>query len=444
VKLPNLRTKIHKHQLLLIAILVFSILTRLWRLNYPSQEYFDEVYHLPAVRLIVNNDPRAYQWWHEPIAEVGNNVNNHDWLHPPLAKLIQAGFIKIFSDTPFAWRLPSALAGVGLVATVYFLAQQIFSQVYASKEKLAKLGLLSAFLTAVSGLVLVQSRIAMNDIFLSLWLCLALLFYWRFYCCWQKTENKNLILTGIFLGLALATKWSAVFLMVFLLSATLLATFKNKKFKILPLSFFSLLLLPVVIYFLSYSQMFFQGKNLQDFAQLHQQIIWYQTHRQEGHAYASTPMQWLLNIRPVWYWQDQQLNISQTANIYALENPVWHLLGLSAVGYFLLFWWKKRFQSRARAKLYLFLLAVYGVVFLPWLVSPRVMFYFHYLPVVPFLAIILAEFLQSAVKKYSKVMYWLAIFLIFAGFLAFYPHWTGLPIANTWAQTVYFAVQSWK
>ena len=144
------RIKIQKHHLLLTAILVFSILTRLWRLSYPAQEYFDEVYHLPAVRLIVNNDPRAYEWWHAPIAEVGNQINNHDWLHPPLAKLIQAGFIKIFSDTPFFWRLPSAFAGVGLVATVYLLAQQVFSQVYTSKEKFVKLGLLSAFLTATT------------------------------------------------------------------------------------------------------------------------------------------------------------------------------------------------------------------------------------------------------------------------------------------------------
>ncbi len=435
------RIKIQKHHILLTVILVFSILTRLWRLSYPAQEYFDEVYHLPAVRLIVNNDPRAYEWWHAPIAEVGNQINNHDWLHPPLAKLIQAGFIKIFSDTPFFWRLPSAFAGVGLVATVYLLAQQVFSQVYTSKEKFVKLGLLSAFLTATSGLVLVQSRIMMNDIFLSLWLCLAVVFYWH----WQKrAKDLNLVLIGIFLGLGLATKWSAIFLLIFLLGVISFTALKNKKLKIFMLSCFCLVLLPLFVYLLSYTQMFLQGKTFQDFIKLHQQIIWYQTHRQEGHAYASAPTQWLFNIRPVWYWQDQQLENSQTANIYLLENPVWHLLGLSAVGCFLFYWWKTRDKTQTKTKLYSFLLAVFGLVFLPWLASPRVMFYFHYLPAVPFLAIILAEFLESELKNFSKVLYWLAIFLILVGFLVFYPHWTGLPVAKTWAQTVYFAIQSWQ
>lgn len=464
MKLANFKLKIHKHHFILIAILIFSLATRLWRLSIPSQEYFDEVYHLPAVRLIAHNDVRAYEWWHKPISEVGNDINNHDWLHPPLAKLIQASFINFFPDMPFFWRLPSALAGVGLVLVVYFLTKQVFSQLYNSKQKLIKLGLLSAFLTAVSGLLLVQSRILMNDIFLCLWLSSALLFYLR----WQKkasvfaldkneTKNKNLILTGVCLGLAIATKWSGIFLLGFLLILSIVLIFKNlrnKSLKFLPLVIFSLLLLPALIYITSYGQMFLQGKNLRDFKELHQQIIWYQTHRNEGHDYASTPIQWLLNTKPVWYWTNSSENslnfcLEQIADIYILENPVWHLSGLLSIVYFLIIIGKEfeinhlRLKT-TRSRLYLFLLMAYGVVFMPWLASPRVMFYFHYLPAVPFLATILAEFLQSVIKKHSQVIYWLIILLIIIGFIVFYPIWTGLPVTNIWVQTIYFAIQSGK
>lgn len=442
-----------KAKLITIVIFFLVILTRFWNLGHPKQEFFDEVYHLPAVRLIARNDPRAYEWWHEPLSDVGNGINSFDWLHPPLAKLIQASFMILLGDSPAIWRLPFALAGLGVIIVIYFLSRQIFQQLKSLREA-KNISWLAVFLASMSGLLLVQSRIAMNDIFLSLWLTLSLLFLFRFQpslLVWQvkvkalkpSEAKKNLLLTGLFLGLALATKWSAVFLLIFILLSILLILIKQKIWKLLPLTIFSLLIVPLVIYLLSYSQMFLQRKSFSYFIQLHQQIFWYHTHRQEGHPYSSKPIQWFFNARPIWYWTDPTLPVTKTANIYALENPVLNVVAIMAVIYLLRIVIKLGVNS-TKTKFYLTLLALYLVSWLPWIFSPRVMFYFHYLPALPILILITAEILTSHLRKFSANIFYTLLLLIFCCYVVFLPHWLGLTVPKIWVKVVYFAVSSWQ
>ena len=134
----------------LFGIGVFALITRLYRLELPAEFVFDERYHVPAVRLMAENDPRAFEWWHGPIY----GFDNHDWL--PLAKYIQALFFQSFGHNAFAWRLPSAVFGVIGVALVFVVAQLAFRKI--------SLSLLAALLLSLDGLWLVQSRVAMNDV----------------------------------------------------------------------------------------------------------------------------------------------------------------------------------------------------------------------------------------------------------------------------------------
>src|SRR3972149_5077604 len=106
----------------LLGIGLFSWLTRTYRLDFPDGYVFDETYHVPAIRLIAANDPRAFEWWHGPIY----SLDNHDWLHPPVAKYIQAGFYNYFGQDAFSWRLASAVFGVAGIGLVYIVAQLVF------------------------------------------------------------------------------------------------------------------------------------------------------------------------------------------------------------------------------------------------------------------------------------------------------------------------------
>jgi hypothetical protein len=70
----------------LSVLLIFSLLLRLFRLSIPQRYIYDEVYHVVTVKAIAANNPDGYEWWHEsPEPDTA-----YDWLHPPLAKLIQA------------------------------------------------------------------------------------------------------------------------------------------------------------------------------------------------------------------------------------------------------------------------------------------------------------------------------------------------------------------
>ena len=163
-KIKNLSTP----TFLLMILLATSFLFRTIRLNNPSTYIFDEVYHVPTIRAYSQNNPQAYEYWQK--APEPNTA--YDWLHPPLAKLIQATSIKLLGDNSLAWRLPSAIFGTVSIAALYFLALTIF--------KNQKLALLSAVIFSLDNLQLTMSRITMNDIFLTTWLIFALKFFYQF------------------------------------------------------------------------------------------------------------------------------------------------------------------------------------------------------------------------------------------------------------------------
>src|SRR5258708_3911057 len=137
---------------LLSLIVIFAFISRVYRLNLPKEYIFDEVYHAVTAKLIRRNDPRAYEWWNPPL-EPDTAV---DWLHPPLAKYTQALGMDLFGENSFGWRISSAVFGTLVIIATAFLADELF--------KSKKIALLSAFLAACDGLLLTQSRIAMNDI----------------------------------------------------------------------------------------------------------------------------------------------------------------------------------------------------------------------------------------------------------------------------------------
>lgn len=462
-----------KRWLIGVFIIVLTIVPRFWRLNFPPTPYFDEPYHLGAVRLIARHDSRAYEWWHQLInnqgeIDAGDAFQSHDWLHPPVAKLIQAVSIGWFQDNAWGWRLPSAVAGSMLIGACYLLAKQIARNWSDNPDLIETMAVLSCLLMAFDGLVLVQSRIMMNDILMCLWLVLMMYFLsrwqpeiWSLQFVHQRrlkkfcglTNAENLIVAGLFLGLAVATKWSALFPAGFFFLLVVFLAFQANSKKILPLIIFSLVGLPIAIYIFSYGQMFAQGKNLNDWWQLHQQIWWYQTHRQEGHIYASKPFEWLFNLRPVWYWTDTKLQMSQAqvssstdtsaANIYALGNPLLHTIGLFALVYGIKDWRESRANPNVRKKFGVLLLAYFSF-WLPWVFSPRVMFYYHYLPALPLLSVISARFLVDLSRIYSKKIMILLLFLIGLNFILFLPNWLGmevpLAIINRW----YLALPSWR
>jgi hypothetical protein len=106
----------------------------------------------------------------------------------------------------FAWRLPGVLAGVAMAAFLYLLARILFRR--------RTVALFVAVLCAVDGMFFVQSRIGMNDAYVGLGIVAA---YTIFAALWTGAWRRRgafwigMPVIGAFLGLALASKWVALY-----------------------------------------------------------------------------------------------------------------------------------------------------------------------------------------------------------------------------------------
>lgn len=401
--------------MLLALILAFSLFTRIWNLDYPRGYYFDEVYNAFTTQEFVKGNRAAYEWFHQSPVE----GTAYGWTHPPLAKLLGAVGILVFGPSEFGWRVVNALIGVGVVYLVYWLGKHLLrSQLYA---------LLAAGFASLDGLLLVQSRINMNDIVATFFILLSFAAFIRY----QLNPRPHTLLSlGLSLGLLIATKWTGLYaLLVF---GIWLGLQNITRVKLWPKLFVTLIVIPAAIYLLSYSQYFVLGGSWANFVELQKQMWWYNTGLEATHTYQSDWWTWPLNLRPVWYFVDYSIP-GKIANIYAMGNPILWWLGIPAVVFTAV--------HALRAKSWKLWLIVIGYLsfWLPWARAPRIMFLYHYLPSVPFLCLALAYTL-------SKLPRWATLassILILGSFIFFFPHWTAVHVPVSWAK-YYFWLPSWK
>ncbi|HWP62464.1 MAG TPA: phospholipid carrier-dependent glycosyltransferase [Candidatus Binatia bacterium] len=106
----------------------------------------------------------------------------------------------------FAWRLPGVLAGVLTAALLYLLARLLF----ARRAVAVVLGVL----VVADGMLFVQSRIGMNDVYVGLFIVAAVtLFAALWLGVWRRAIAFwfGMPVVGLLLGLALASKWVAAY-----------------------------------------------------------------------------------------------------------------------------------------------------------------------------------------------------------------------------------------
>ncbi|MDQ2966539.1 MAG: phospholipid carrier-dependent glycosyltransferase, partial [Chloroflexota bacterium] len=106
----------------------------------------------------------------------------------------------------FSWRLPGVLAGVAMAALLYLLTRILFRR--------RAVAVLVACLTLLDGMLFVQSRIAMNDAYVGLFIVAAYTLFaalWTGAWRWRWAFWVAMPAIGVLLGLALASKWVAAY-----------------------------------------------------------------------------------------------------------------------------------------------------------------------------------------------------------------------------------------
>lgn len=395
---------------ILVSILLLATILRFGNLSYPSTYIFDEVYHAFTAREYIHGNVEAWEWWTTPPEGVA-----FEWTHPPVAKYGMVAGMLLFGENSFGWRVGSAIFGVISILGLYLLVFEI------TKNK--QVALLSAFLVSIEGLHISQSRIAMNDMYM---LCF---YIWSLYLA-VKSRWKG---AAILYGLSLGSKWSALYGVIplaVLYVHEYLSTYHDVRSIIYNLfSVLRLLLITVFIYILTFTPFILAGHTWAQWWELHRQMWYYHTHLVATHGYQSTPLQWIFDARPVWYFVSYlEKSIS---NIYAHGNPLILWFGLVAI----IMQLKKMLKFN-----YSIFLILYLIFTLPWIISPRIMFFYHYLPSSVFLCVILASWLRELPKKYM----YLIVLLTVCSLLIISPMIYGFPMPHLYWDTLFKLIPSWK
>jgi dolichyl-phosphate-mannose-protein mannosyltransferase len=374
----------------------------------------------------------------------------------------------------------AALAGTLTVAVLYLLVRLLLADRVAPAA--ATVGaFVAAGLLAVDFLHLVQSRVAMLDVFVTLFVVLAILFVVLdgnrdpreverrgFTALIQRLSLGRpwLLLTGLSLGAATASKWSGAYaglaVVTILLAYEMRAAqpdpgaaserrFMPRLWTVIrqefPRSVVLLGAVPLAVYLASYighlpgswlawpweSGSFWRG--IWD----HQiSMLRFHVSTTRNHPYESPPLTWLLLKRPVAYYF--RIDGASYREILAIGNPLtWWAGGVALV--MLGVAWVRR-GAREVAPELVIVAAALGT-FIPWLVltgSRGFVFIWYLLPSVPFLCAalgVLAAWAWASLR--GRVAILAAGVAVAVSFVFFFPVLTAQPLSpNDWRARIWF------
>jgi hypothetical protein len=314
-------------------------------------------------------------------------------VHPPVGKWCIALGIKIFGDNEFGWRITAAIAGTLIILIAARLAHELFYSPFLTA--------VTAALLALDGMLLVHSRTALLDLFLTLFVLIAAYFWFR----------QQFWFASAFFGLALATKWSALYFIALFGFITFFRLLRVEKVKVLPRTVIMRILqfgiVPVCIYVFSWIGWFISGRGwdrhyssnaLSSLIYYHKQMLDFHTSLVEKHAYQANPWSWLIMGRPTsFFYQTPKGCGSATCaqEVLALGTPVLWWSATIAVA-FLIGYLSWQFYHRAVDDRLTFILAGIIAGYLPW-------FFFQKRTVFSFYAIVFEPFLILAIVYCGKI-----------------------------------------
>ncbi len=147
-----------------MALLGLALVLRLWGLGTIGELIFDETYYVKdGYTLTQEGVEMSWPEEPDPAFEAGD-VDSYEpegayVVHPPLGKwLIGAGMMLLGPESPWGWRISSALLGSLAVLMLARIGRRLFRSTTA--------GLIAGLLLAVDGVGLVHSRTSLLDPFL--------------------------------------------------------------------------------------------------------------------------------------------------------------------------------------------------------------------------------------------------------------------------------------
>ena len=410
--------------------------------SYKNSTYFDEIYH-----------PRtAYEHLHF--------MRYYETTHPPLGKLIMSIGIAVFGMTPFGWRCMGTLFGVLMLPILYMLLKRLFGR--------TRYSVLGTVLFAFDFMHYSLTRMGTIDSYPVFFIICMYLFMYDFgrrAAAFAADEQqdfkgmlKSLFLSGLFMGLGCASKWTAVYasaglaveffaIMYFVYKKTKsdrLAEFKSFAIKLCAWCVLFFVIIPGCIYTAAYLPIAMTGEYGNVFQAMwdnQKYMLSYHSELQGTHPYSSSWYTWPFVYKPMWAYQAPEAAVGsgQIGCISIFQNPLLSWLGIAAVIYSLYIGFKKK------DKRVLFLLIGLLAQYIPWAFVSRYTLQYHFFATLPFLVcfvVYAAQELERRNIRYRYVSNAVAVVCLVL-FAMFYPVLTGIPFSKDWVQTMLVWFKTW-
>jgi len=448
----------NNRKILLIVLLVASIVTRFAFFGHPNQVVFDEVHFGKFISAYY-----THQYYFD--------------IHPPLGKLLVAGFGKLFNFHPeysfanigqafpdhaylFLRFLPT-LAGTLLPIIIFLLALEL--------GMAPLVAFFAGMLVVLDNALLAQSRYILLDMFLLSFGFSSLLFYFRYK---NGKGVGNLLWMALLGGLSAGVKWTGLAFLGLAGIVEFIDIIRTVQFKRLINLVLYFAVIPFVVYFsiflIHFSLLTKSGDGdafmtpefratligtadsqnptihplnvWQKFIELNKEMYTANATLTATHPYGSKWYTWPLMLRPIYYWNGTDDSAATTSighppaeeKIYLIGNPIVWWGSTVAVLYLLLTLlgnFKFSIFNFQKLKVPLILLGGYLMNFLPFIGISRVMFLYHYFAGLIFAILMFAYVIDKLPKPRNTILIILSVAAFL--FIFFAPLSYGLPLDAT-------------
>jgi dolichyl-phosphate-mannose--protein O-mannosyl transferase len=409
-------------------------------LTRPRTIVFDEFFYAREACFLVHRS--------QQICGIGEDAISP---HPPLGKWLISLGIRMFGYHPLGWRIAALIAGILTVALLYVLGRRLLGTAIGAG--------MTAGLLAIDPLHFVQSRIAMLDVFVTLFVVASFLFLVidrdRAEETGRGTDERRTVLdrrwllaAGLAAGMAAATKWvgflalGGVAGIAALWAATrvgaggLFAKIRGVARREGPTLVVSMILVPSIVYVASFigriegsvsSWPWTRGSWVRNLLGVQREMLRFHLAIQDVSPFTSPAWSWPLIRRPVVYFHD--VSGGSYREILALGSPVVWWASLIALAILVIGIRRRRRQTEAAVVA----IGGFAVLYLPWLASTgrSFTFLFYLLPAVPFmclaLAIVATPWIRSLRGRLAVTAF---AALAITCFVFFYPVLTAAPLSR--------------
>jgi len=383
-----------------LLVTALGAFLRFYRLGQPHAVLFDETYYVPDAYGIlkhgveIDHVHNVNELLARGSTQILEGTKGEYVVHPPLGKILIAAGEWLFGLTPFGWRFTVAVAGS--------LAILMTARIARRMTRSTLLGCAAGLLLALDGLEFVLSRTAILDIFVMFWVLAAfgLLLIDR-----DRTRavlaaaaghgdaegprlgfRWPLLLAGLCLGCACATKWNGVWYAIALAALVVSWDVGARRAAGFGTGWSGMLrsdapwlpvwfaVVPVVVYVVSWTGWFatsygfdrngtalnggHPAGTLVAWLQYQKSMLGYGLSLQAGQGYRGNPLGWLLLTRPIAFYSSclppgnecGRVASSTEQEVLAIGTPLIWWAGAAAL-VACLAWWLTRRDWRAGAVL---------------------------------------------------------------------------------------------